>query len=227
MIVSIHQPQYLPWLPYFSKINKSDVFVFLDNVQFQKNGLQNRNELKNSSGRFWLTIPISVKLGDRIRNVEIVNDGWSGKHVKSIRINYSKASYYSFFEDKLMTIYDKEWTNLADLNIEIIKTICQNYFEIETKLMKQSDLATTESGSSLILQICQKLKADTYVSGPSGKKYLDENEFMDHGINIDYMSNDLLPVYPQLYKNAGFINNISALDFILNVGSDWSKYHQL
>ncbi len=74
MIVSIHQPQYLPWLPYFSKINISDVFVFLDNVQFQKNGLQNRNELKNSSGRFWVTVPISVKLGDTICNVEIVND---------------------------------------------------------------------------------------------------------------------------------------------------------
>ena len=70
MIVSIHQPQYVPWLPYFSKIARADTFVFLDNVQFQKNGLHNRNELKNSNGRFWLTAPVSAHLGDKLKEVK-------------------------------------------------------------------------------------------------------------------------------------------------------------
>ena len=76
MIISIHQPQYLPWLPYFSKIARSDVFVFLDNVQYQKNGIQNRNELKNSNGRFWLTVPISAKFGEKICDVNINHNHW-------------------------------------------------------------------------------------------------------------------------------------------------------
>ena len=84
MIVSIHQPQYIPWLPYYSKISNSDIFVFLDNVQFQKNGLHNRNELKNSNGRFWLTIPISFNLGDKLSDIKVIDRRWFKKHVKSI-----------------------------------------------------------------------------------------------------------------------------------------------
>ena len=84
MKVSIHQPQYHPWINYYNKIAHADIFVFLDEVQFQKNGLQNRNELKNSNGRFWLTVPVSVNLGDRLNEVMIANNGWSKKHIKSI-----------------------------------------------------------------------------------------------------------------------------------------------
>ena len=98
MIVSIHQPQYFPWLPYYSKILKSDLFVFLDDVQYQKNGLHNRNELKNSNGRFWLTVPVSVSLGDKLFEVKIINYGWRNKHIKSITMNYSKAINFKFFE---------------------------------------------------------------------------------------------------------------------------------
>ena len=94
MIISIHQPQYLPWLPYYSKIARSDIFIFLDDVQYQKNGLQNRNELKNSNGRFWLTVPVSVNLGDKLNEVKIVKSGWSIKHIKSISLNYAKASNF-------------------------------------------------------------------------------------------------------------------------------------
>ena len=97
MIVSIHQPQYVPWLPYFSKIARADTFVILDNVQFQKNGLHNRNELKNSNGRFWLTVPVSAHLGDKLNEVKTVNTGWSKKHIKSIYLNYGKSTNYTFF----------------------------------------------------------------------------------------------------------------------------------
>ena len=96
MIVSIHQPQYMPWLPYFSKIASADTFVFLDKVQFQKNGLHNRNELKNSNGRFWLTIPVSANLGDKLNDVKISDQRWSKKHIKSIKINYGKSGYIDF-----------------------------------------------------------------------------------------------------------------------------------
>ena len=94
MIISIHQPQYMPWLPYYSKIARSDIFVFLDNVQYQKNGLQNRNEFKNSNGRFWLTVPVSAHLGDKLNEVKIVNNGWPKKHVKSVSMNYAKSSFF-------------------------------------------------------------------------------------------------------------------------------------
>ena len=109
MIVSIHQPQYMPWLPYFSKISRADTFIFLDNVQFQKNGLHNRNELKNSNGRFWLTVPVSAHLGDKLKEVKTVNAEWSKKHIKSIYLNYGKSINYDFFTKHIQNILEQDF----------------------------------------------------------------------------------------------------------------------
>ena len=224
MIVSIHQPQYMPWLPYFSKISRADTFIFLDNVQFQKNGLHNRNELKNSNGRFWLTVPVSAHLGDKLKEVKAVNSGWSKKHIKSIYLNYGKSINYDFFTKHIQNILEQDFESLVELNIKIIETICRQYFNINTKIIRQSDLNSSGKGSNLILDICKNLDAKKYISGPGGKNYLDENQFNVNDIEIIYLENILTSQYPQMYKNSGFINDLSALDFILNVGADWRQY---
>ena len=228
MIVSIHQPQYMPWLPYFSKISNSDIFVFLDNVQFQKNGLHNRNELKNSNGHFWLTIPVSFNLGAKLSDIKMIDDIWRKKHIKSIRINYSRAKNFAFFEKYIEPIILKNYSKLVDLNIEIIETISKKYFNLKTKFLRQSDITTSSKGSGLILEICKKLEAKKYLSGPGGRNYLIEDEFKKEKIDIFYKKNYLPDNYPQLYPKQGFINDMSALDFILNVGPpDWSRYYVL
>ena len=227
MIISIHQPQYLPWLPYYSKIARSDIFVFLDDVQYQKNGFQNRNELKNSNGRFWLTVPVSAHLGDKLNEVKIVNNGWPKKHVKSFSMNYAKSSFFEYFIDQIQPILEQESKRLVELNIKIIDNICRQFFKINTRIIRQTDLELSGKGSKLILDICKKLGARKYLSGIGGKNYIDENEFEENGIEIDYMDNEFPAEYPQLYRGQGFINDLSALDFILNVGPDWSPYYVL
>ena len=227
MVVSIHQPQYMPWLPYFSKIARADTFVFLDNVQFQKNGLHNRNELKNSNGRFWLTVPVSAHLGDKLNEVKTINTGWSKKHIKSIYLNYGKSTNYTFFTNHIQNILEKNFENIVDLNIKIVEIICREYFNIDTTIIRQSDIDVEGEKSELILNICKKLNANTYVSGLGGESYLKESAFNKHKIDITYLKNVLPRDYPQLYPKCGFINNISALDFILNVGSDWARHYTL
>ena len=73
MIVAIHQPNYLPWLGYFYKMVKADIFVLLDNVQYEKNGYTNRCQIKTPQGPFWLTLPIKRKFPQMINEAEIVN----------------------------------------------------------------------------------------------------------------------------------------------------------
>ena len=107
MKVSIHQPQYLPWPPYFKKIDEADLFIILDSVDFQKNGLQNRNQIKTSQGAHWLTVPVEQHLGQKISEVRIQNSpNWRKKHWQAIQQNYSKAPFYSTYIEELRGIYE-------------------------------------------------------------------------------------------------------------------------
>ena len=121
MKVGIHQPQYLPWLPYFIKIAKCDIFIVLDNVDFQKNGLQNRNQIKTDKGYQWLTVPVEHRLGQKINEIKINNRlNWSKKHIKSISHHYSRSKYYEMYINDFKRIYKMNWDNLVDVNMEFI-----------------------------------------------------------------------------------------------------------
>ena len=102
MIISAHQPAYLPWCGYFQRISMSDVFVILDEVQFEKNSFTNRNQIKTSNGVFWLTVPVRLKghLSSNIKQIEISDNGqWAKKHWKTIKQNYLKAPFFDLYQD--------------------------------------------------------------------------------------------------------------------------------
>ena len=228
MIISIHQPQYYPWLPYFEKILKSDLFIFLDNVQFQKNGIINRNELKNSKGKFWLTVPIINPKKNKILDVKIDNQSnWIKKHISSIETNYSRSDNYIFFKDNILPIYSRKYDKIADLNIEIIEVIIKKYFQSEVKFLRQKNIITQNSGSDLILELCKKNNATKYISGQGGKNYLDLIKFKDNNIDVEFINNHLPFEYAQQYNKTPYIADISALDFVLNIKDGYKKYINL
>jgi len=71
MIVTIHQPEHLPWLGLFDKIRRADLFVILDCVQFRKNYFQNRNRIRTESGWTWITVPVRRPLLAPINEIQI------------------------------------------------------------------------------------------------------------------------------------------------------------
>ncbi|MDR2438718.1 MAG: WbqC family protein [Planctomycetaceae bacterium] len=217
MILSAHQPAYLPWLGYLHKIAICDIFVILDDVQFEKNSFTNRNKIKTPQGEHWLTIPVQNKshLEKVISQLEIDNKtSWRDKHRKTISQIYKKAPFYKEFADWLEKIYSQEWTNLVDLteqmNDHFLKQI-----GITTKLIRQSELNCSKKKQELILELCEKTKADIYISGSLGKNYIDPQYFTDHGIRI-YFQEYHHPAYPQLYGE--FLPYMSCLDLLMNVG---------
>lgn len=224
MIVSIHQPQYIPWLPYFMKISESNVFIILDSVDFQKNGLQNRNRIKTAQGPTWLTVPVKHKIGQKIIDVEINNDViWQKKHYASIVQNYGKTQFAIAYLKNLEEIYARKWDRLIDLNIHIFELMLQ-WLEISTIIIRSSRMKSEGTGSELILNLCCEVGATRYVSGIGGKNYLDEKSFTDYGIEVVYRP-PVLPInYPQQHPKAGFFNDLSALDILLNCGSNWHSY---
>lgn len=223
MNVAIHQPQYLPWLPYFLKIEESDVFILLDTVDFQKNGLQNRNQIKTAQGAHWLTVPVRQQLGQKIRDVEIDNStDWRRKHWQTIQMCYRKAWAFKIYENELEDFYAREWAGLNELNIELT-TMILRWMNIQTPIVRSNQMQATGSASDLVLNLCQEVGATRYLSGMGGKNYLASEAFEKAGIEIDYRS--VQPeAYPQLFPQAGFINHLSALDIVLNCGETWRSY---
>jgi len=220
MILSVHQPQYLPWLGYFDKIAKSDCFVFLDCVQYKKREFQNRNKIRTRDGWIWLTVPvISKSKGFQLINEVLINNsiGWQNKHLKSIICCYKNAKYFNehigFFEN----IYNKKFEKLIDINLAIIYYLLEQ-FSIKTKIFFESSLSISTKKTQRIIDICKKLNADTYLSGIGGKDYLDEELFEKENIKLIYQDFKH-PVYKQCYEP--FIPYMSAIDFLFNCGKEF------
>ena len=218
MIVSIHQPQYLPWLGYFHKIESSDVFVFLDNVQFKKNEWQNRNRIKTAEKWQWLTVPVIHKFLQPIQDVQINNTfPWDRKHLNGLISNYSKAPFFKDYNGFFEETYSRDWKYLADLNIHIILYLARALGILNKKFIRASTYTLNEDPTERLIDICKQVGAEGYLSGKDGASYLNFDRFEAEGIEVisqDYKH----PVYPQLYGS--FEPYLSALDLLFNCGPE-------
>jgi hypothetical protein len=190
MIISIHQPAYLPWLGYFDKIKKSDLFIILDTVQFQKNSYQNRNVIFSKNlEKIWLTVPVKKDSSKTIKDIRIHNlVNWQKKHNESIKFNYSKSKNFNKIDKNLNNFYNTEWIYLNDLCYQMLIYFC-DLMHIKTKIIKLSDESDVFGNKSdLILNICKKYNATTYYSGINGKNYLDLNKFNKYDIKISFQN---------------------------------------
>ncbi len=216
-IISIRQPGYLAYSGFFKRIETSDVFVYLDDVLYERGQWDNRNYIKSSEGTVLLTVPAYNKFGQNFSEVKIVNsENWSKKHRTSIKLNYQKTPYFDKYWPHIEAILSEKWEKLIDLNIALIE-----FFNLElgykTKTIKSSELELNSSGSEKLLEICQHLGAKTYLSGASGPNYLDEKIFGDTGINIIY-ENFISERYNQIHGE--FIPNLAFIDLLFNEGEN-------
>jgi len=218
--ISIHQPVYLPWLGFIEKVISSEKFVFLDDVQFEKNGFQNRNKIRTYDGEMWLTVPVKVKSQTLLKDVKInYSVDWINKHKKSIIQNYKKAEFFDNYWLELEKIYDEKYEYLVELNIEIIKFLF-NKLKIKTKTLFSSELHISDKGSNRILEICKILNADRYISGISGKKYLLIDDFERQKIKLEFQ-NFQHPTYEQVFDP--FYPNMAMIDLLFNEGDNALK----
>lgn len=225
MIVSVHQPHYIPWLGYFDKIDKSDCFVFLDNVQYKHREYQNRNKIRAKSSWIWLTVPIIYKghAHQKVYEVQIDNGyDWQKKHWGSLKACYGKSAYFDEYAPFFEKLYSSScrWEMLMDLNVHIIKYILRQ-LKIEKPLYYESEIGTTKEATERIIEICKKLKCDTYLSGIGGKVYLEEEKFTQAGIKLEYQ-NFIHPCYPQQFSAANnpFLPYMSIVDLLFNAGKE-------
>jgi len=223
MIVAIQQPEHLPWIGFFHKMTQCDIFVYLDTVQFKKRYYENRNRIKTKDGIRWLTIPVYVKgkYKQKIKDVQIFDEiSWKKKYISLIEHSYKKAPYWNDIVKYILPCLFDSPKLLSELNITMIESI-KKYLNIDTICIKASDLDLNNlQGSQLIMETCLKLNADQYISGPSGKNYLDVFIFEEKKIRIKY-HNFLHPEYPQMYGK--FASHLSIIDLLVNCGTNSRK----
>ncbi len=215
MILVGHQPEYLPYLGFFYKVGKADKFVFVNHVQFQKEGFQNRNRIRTgigSDGWTWLTIPVITKnkLSQRINEIKIDNSRyWAKKHWKSIYLSYHKAPFFNKYKDFFEQIYSKKWEKLSDLNEAIIHYLFKE-LDIQVPVYKSSDYNFKSQKTDLLIELCEKFGADILLTGsgakkPGEKSYVEEEKFEKN--NLKHVFSDFKhPVYPQKFEP--FVSNM-------------------
>jgi hypothetical protein len=216
----ILQPSYIPWRGYFHQIYKADLFIFYDDIQFDKHGWRNRNQIKTSQGKQWLTIPVhSQGVVDEKKTINRIRIDWSRpwnkNHWKALTFAYGKAPFFSQSLGFLEPFYNRHDEYLADFTVDLTVAIARAMGIASTRFMRSSELGVSGQKTDRLIQILKQVGATHYISGPSAKEYLQEDEFRAAEISLEYMAYDY-PEYPQLYPP--FDSYISILDLLFMVG---------
>ena len=226
MKVVILQPSYIPWRGYFDQIQTSDLFVFYDDVQYDKRGWRNRNRIKTATGPLWLSIPVFNRGAQTehipINDIKIVWDRpWNQEHWNSIRLAYSKAPYFSKYAEMVEEFYSRKPEMLADFTIETTISLARTIGIDHTRFLRSSEIAGVEgTKTDRLISILEKVGATHYFSGPSARDYIENEKFAEAGIKLDYMGYDY-PEYPQLYPP--FDPQVSILDTLFMMGDETLK----
>ncbi len=218
MIVTIHQPDFIPWRGFFDRLRQADLFVVLDDVQFLRRGWHHRDRIKTQKGPAWLTVPTLRKgrFHQLIRDVRIDNSSnWRRKHLGLIRASYAKAPCFEENFTKLEAVYGHCHELLMDLCMDLIYW-AMNRLCIETKCIFSSDLNAPGTGTERLVNICAEMGADTYLTGTGSKDYLDESLFAKAGMKVRWQQIGMQP-YPQLH--GVYEPDLSILDYLMMQGS--------
>jgi hypothetical protein len=220
--VGIIQSSYIPWRGYFDFIDSVDLFIIYDCVQYSTGSWRNRNQIKSPTGLKWITVPVNKKITLPIEQVLIAKHEkpWQVSHRSMLRANLEAAPFFKV----AIQIWDEAVSandlTISNLNVRLTKGICA-YLDITTPIVMSRDFNACGEKTERLIGILEKVGATVYLSGPTAQGYIDEALFRQHGIGLEFKSNDY-PPYPQLWGE--FIGTVTVLDLIANCGPDSRKY---
>jgi hypothetical protein len=220
MLIAAHQPLFIPWIGFFDKISKVDLFIIVDDVQFTSSGWIRRNTIKSSQGPQSIVIPLKkrILLEKRINEIQIdnqMNAKWKQKHLTTFQLNYGKARYFQDCFGLIKNIYDEPYDLLSEFNIRLIKSICE-YLKINTKILTSTEIQAGGNKTELIIDLCFKSQATSFMLGMGASNdYADKKKIESYGITL-VNQNFKHPTYNQLF--GVFTPNLSILDLLFNEG---------
>jgi hypothetical protein len=226
MKVVILQPSYIPWRGYFDQIRRADLFIFYDDVQYDKRGWRNRNQIKTSQGKQWLTIPVHSKgarEGIPINLIKIDwSKPWSKNHLKALTFAYAKAPHFRSFLPWLESVYMRRDELLVDFTVDTTIELARKLGISHTQFMRSSELDNIDGRrTDRLVQILTCVGASHYITGPSARNYIEQHKFDAVGITLEYLEYNY-PEYPQLYPP--YDPFVTILDLMFMTGAEALKY---
>jgi hypothetical protein len=224
MRIAILQSSYIPWKGYFDLIRSVDEFVLFDDAQFTRRDWRNRNRIKTPQGPEWLTIPVCSKGNyfEPIKSITVSETGWAMRHWRTLRANYARAPCFSYCAERFERLYAEcHDTHLSGINYRWIAAVCE-LLGIRTKVSWSMDYELAEGKTERLVGICRQAGADTYISGPAARAYIDPALFDAANITLRYFDYAGYPEYPQLYPP--FDHHVSVLDLLFHQGPDAIRY---
>lgn len=225
MRCAIVQPSYIPWRGYFDLIRRVDLFIFYDDVQYDRRGWRNRNRVKTPRGTQWLTIPVHARgaqlEGLPIASIRTVGREWGREHFETLRRLYGKAPFFAMYEPWLAKAYAEPPELLADFTIQLTVDIASRIGITTTRFRRSSELDAFGTKTERLLDVLGKAGATHYLSGPSARAYLDERQFETAGITLEWMQYDY-PEYPQLH--GPYDPYVTVLDLMFMTGDRAADY---
>jgi hypothetical protein len=216
--LAVHQPHYLPWLGYLAKWAAADLFVFLDTVQYEKNGWQNRNRIRTADGAHWLTVPVHAHLGTPITEVTVdTTQPWRARHLRAIEHAYARAAHLAAHHGTLRALLDIDWTQLARLAVASAEWLARAVGITTPARLASALRVDGDDATGRLVEICKAVGADTYLAGGHGARYMDGARFREAGITVLYQHYEH-PVYPQ--QHGEFVPFLSAVDLLLTHGDE-------
>jgi hypothetical protein len=210
----------MPWTGYLAKVAQADVFVYLDTVQYQKGGLQNRNQIWSPNGPMWLTVPVTGSHKTHLRDIAIADPRFRGKHRRALEHNYAKARHRDCLAP-IMSELERDWAKLTELTVTLAARIFEA-FDIGTEIRLASEFDVPEERVGRVIGICKELGATTYLSGTGARVYQEPAFFNDAGLDLEYQSFEPLP-YEQ-FPGKPFEPGLSSLDVIAHLGDQAPAY---
>jgi hypothetical protein len=229
MNVVILQPSYVPWRGYFDQIRRADLFIFYDDIQYDKHGWRNRNQIKTHQGKQWLTIPVHTKgvtQGVPIKDVRIDwSKPWAKSHLKSLTTSYSKTPHFKGYLPLLGEIYQRRDEFLADFTIETSMRLARELGFTSTRFMRSSELSNIEGQKTdRVINVLKRVGAAHYICGPSASSYMEPEKFQAAGITFEYMEYNY-PEYSQMYPP--YDPYVSILDLLFMTGDRAGGYFEM
>ncbi len=221
--VAILQSSYIPWKGYFDILHDVDLFVFYEDVQYTRRDWRNRNRIKTASGVQWLTVPTDGDQEKLICDVRLADPQWATKHWRTLQQTYGRAPYFGRYRGLLEEAYlGREWTHLSDLNKHLITLIAGEVLGLSTELVDARVYAANGAKQQRILDVLERCGASSYLSGPAAKAYLDEQSFLERGIELSWKDYGGYPEYSQFHPP--FEHGVTILDLLFHTGPDAPWY---